>query len=98
MRLAHWTAWPEAPLVRLSREAMATTQPVRWSARPVTWTALDPSVALVDGDPSVTTTNGSPSQAATMASVTSAVVVSVRAGRGEPGGGGAPVFGGPGGG
>ena len=27
MRLAHWMAWPDAPLTRLSRAARATTQP-----------------------------------------------------------------------
>ena len=57
--LAHWTAWPEAPLVRLSMAAMATSQPVRSSARTVTWAVLEPRLALVDGEPSVTTTNGS---------------------------------------
>ena len=30
-RLAHWMAWPAAPLVRLSMAAMATIQPVRAS-------------------------------------------------------------------
>ena len=30
-RLAHWMAWPAAPLVRLSMAAMATIQPVRSS-------------------------------------------------------------------
>ena len=58
-RLAHCTAAPDAPLVRLSMAAMATTQPVRSSKRAVTWAQFEPSVALVDGDPSVTTTNGS---------------------------------------
>ena len=39
--------------------AMATSQPVRSSARTVTWAVLAPRHALVDGEPSVTTTNGS---------------------------------------
>ena len=40
--------------------AMATIQPVRASARTVTWAVLEPRQALVDGEPSVTTTKVSP--------------------------------------
>ena len=48
-RLAHWTAWPEAPLPRLSMAHRTTKRPVRGSTRAVRWAALDPRVALVDG-------------------------------------------------
>src|SRR5205085_508287 len=59
-RLAFWSAWPEAPLTRLSSAAMARTVSVRVSKRTVTWTALPPAVALVAGGWSRTATNGSP--------------------------------------
>src|SRR5947199_68300 len=58
MRLAHCTAWPDAPFTRLSRAPSAITHPVRSSYRAVRWAALEPSVALVDGDASLTHTNG----------------------------------------
>src|SRR5438105_13312895 len=58
-RLAHWTAWPDAPFTRLSRAHSTTIQPVRGSRRAVRWAVFDPHVALVDGDWSLTTTNGS---------------------------------------
>jgi hypothetical protein len=57
---------------------MATIQPVRGSARAVTCTVLEPSVALVDGDPfrmlSRTTMNGSSLQASRNVASRSSVV------------------------
>ena len=47
--LAHWIAWPDAPLTRLSSAHKESTQPVRGSTRAVTWAALEPAVALVEG-------------------------------------------------
>ena len=89
-RLAHCTAAPDAPLVRLSIAAIATTQPVRSSCRAVTWAQLEPRVALVEGDPSVTTTNGSSAYASRWRSSSAAVEVSP-VGRGVAGGQDAPV-------
>ena len=54
------TAWPDAPLTRLSIAPIASTVPVRSSKRAVTWHEFAPSVALVAGGSSTTTTNGSP--------------------------------------
>ena len=52
-RLAHCTAWPAAPLTRLSMADRTTTQPVRGSTRTVRWAVLEPLAALVDGGASV---------------------------------------------
>ena len=57
--LAAWIAWPDAPLVRLSSAAIASTVSVRASKRTVTCTTLAPYVALVPDGSSTTTTHGS---------------------------------------
>ena len=46
--MAHCTAWPDAPLTRLSRAAIATTQPVRASARADARTGWLVAIAALD--------------------------------------------------
>src|SRR5262249_29875658 len=63
MRLAAWTAWPAAPLPRLSRTATTTARPACTSAAACRCAILEPLVAAVDGQrPSGSRwTNGAPS-------------------------------------
>src|SRR5207248_4522518 len=62
IRLAFWTAWPAAPLPRLSIAAMAIARPVRGSARTATSAILVPVTRPVSGRMLAprTRTNGSP--------------------------------------
>jgi len=49
IRLAHCTAWPAAPLTRLSRAHRVSTHPVRASTRAVTWAQFEPAGGLGRG-------------------------------------------------